>query len=309
MRVRIRRRLTRRHELPVLLPRDPTLRALLATRVRRCPGAISLPGVLPVDMLPPLAGPVLERLLDAAASDPRIVGVTAGGSAVTGMMDKYSDLDLVMICSDGDGAKVLNDVHELAAAGGPLLAAFSGEHVGEPRLLITLFGPPLVHVDIKVVELADLADRVEDGVVLWDRDGVVRASMAATPAQLPRSDGQWIEDRFWVWIHYGATKIARGELFECLETLTLLRTAALGPLIAAGHGQRPQGVRRIEQYAPELAAAMEATVGDHSRSGCAAALRAAAELYRRVRTQTPAGPVEIRGDAEREALTFLDAIT
>jgi hypothetical protein len=155
----------------------------------------------------------------------------------------------VIVCSDGGGAKVLEDVHQLAAASGPLLAAFSGEHVGEPRLLIALYGPPLLHVDIKVVELADLAERVEDGVVLWDRDGVVRARMAATPARWPRPDGQWIEDRFWVWIHYGATKIARGELFECLEALSLLRTAALGPLIAAGHGERAQGVRRIEHYA------------------------------------------------------------
>ncbi|MER7057532.1 MULTISPECIES: hypothetical protein [unclassified Streptomyces] len=27
-------------------------------------------------------------------------------------------------------------------------------------------------------------------------------------------DLQWIEDRFWIWVHYGATKLGRGELFE-----------------------------------------------------------------------------------------------
>ena len=45
-----------------------------------------------------------------------------------------------MVCRDGGGAKVLNDVRDLAAGGGPLLAAFSGEHVGEPRLLIARAG-------------------------------------------------------------------------------------------------------------------------------------------------------------------------
>jgi len=84
-------------------------------------------------------------------------------------------------------------------------------------------------------------------------------------------------------VHYGATKIGRGELFECLELLTLLRSAALGPLIAREHAQRPQGVRRIERYAPELVDALAAAVGDHSRAGCTAALRTAADLYRELR--------------------------
>ena len=34
---------------------------------------------------------------------------------------------------------------------GHLLHAFTGEHVGEPRLLICLFGPELLHVDLKFI--------------------------------------------------------------------------------------------------------------------------------------------------------------
>ena len=34
-----------------------------------------------------------------------------------------------------------------------LLAAFTGEHVGEPRLLICLYRSPLLHVDLKYVSL------------------------------------------------------------------------------------------------------------------------------------------------------------
>lgn len=36
---------------------------------------------------------------------------------------------------------------------GHLLHAFTGEHVGEPRLLICLFGPQLLHVDLKFITL------------------------------------------------------------------------------------------------------------------------------------------------------------
>ena len=46
-----------------------------------------------------------------------------------------------------------------AAGLGPLLACFTGEHVGEPRLLIALYGPPPVHVDLKFVPVLGLGPR------------------------------------------------------------------------------------------------------------------------------------------------------
>lgn len=50
---------------------------------------------------------------------------------------------------------------ELAGTLGHLLHAFTGEHVGEPRLLICLYGPELLHVDLKFVTLEMLTQRVE----------------------------------------------------------------------------------------------------------------------------------------------------
>jgi hypothetical protein len=41
-----------------------------------------------------------------------------------------------------------------------------------------------------------------------------------------------------VWVHYDATKIGRGELFECLDLRAILRSAALAPLIPGGATRR-----------------------------------------------------------------------
>lgn len=256
----------------------------------------------------PLAQPLADRLLATVDADERFVGLTLGGSAARGVADAHSDLDFVLVCRDADHEGLMAERHELAASLGPLLAAFTGEHVGEPRLLIALYGPPLLHVDLKLVAQRDLAERVEDGLVLHERDDAVRTGWAARAPRWPQPDAQWIEDRFWVWIHYGATKVARGELFECLELLTLLRSAALGPLLALAAGEpRPQGVRRIERLAPQSVEALAATVGDHSRSGCAAALAAAVALYVAVRAADP--PPHPRVAAEREVRAFLaDAV-
>src|SRR5262245_15902159 len=80
-----------------------------------------------------------------------LIGLLAGGSFVTGGLDEFSDLDLVLVVDPPAWEAVLAERAAFAADCGPLLAAFTGEHVGEPRLLICLYGPPPVHVDLKFV--------------------------------------------------------------------------------------------------------------------------------------------------------------
>jgi hypothetical protein len=104
---------------------------------------------------------------------------------------------------------------------GNILGRFTGEHVGEPRLVICLYGPPLLHVDFKFVSIDDIGIRVEDPIVLWERDNAITDSLKSEKAKFPMPKLQWIEDRFWVWVHYGATKIGKNELFESIESYTL----------------------------------------------------------------------------------------
>ncbi len=253
---------------------------------------------------PPTVRPLLDRVVAAADADPRIVGVLAGGSAAAGIMDEFSDLDLVVVTTDEDHLAVLRDARALAAALGEVVAAFTGEHVGEPRLLIALIGSPPLKVDLKIVGPTDLESRVEDGLVVWQRDGRLDAALARSDATWPTPDPQWLEDRFWLWVYDTVAKIGRGELFDCLNMLSFMRQTVLGPLIAQQRGHRPSGVRRLETIAPDLTPALEATLGTHDRAGCLSAVRATVELYLRVRGDG----VPARAKAEAEARTYLDLI-
>ena len=249
---------------------------------------------------------ILERLRIAVARDQRIVAVLQGGSAVLGAVDEFSDLDLVIVCADNAQADVLAEAGSLAAELGPLLVSFTGEHVGEPRLVVCLYGPPLLHVDLKFIRLADLSERVEDGISVWRRDEIVEKALRPGDARWPDPDRQWIEDRFWVWVNYTTAKIGRGELFEALDALAQLRRFVLGPLIAARHGRRAQGVRRLEQYAPE-AVRLQRTLGGHTREACTSALRATIEMYLDLRLDG-AGDVAPRAAAEAACLAYLDEV-
>ena len=128
-----------------------------------------------------------QAFLDAAskklANDPRIVGVAAGGSYLTGTMDDFSDVDLVIVVEPSAFHALLEERRVIAATLGPLLAAFTGEHVGEPRLLICLYGSPLLHVDLKFVAATDVATRVEDPAILFERDGRVTNALATHDAR------------------------------------------------------------------------------------------------------------------------------
>ena len=235
-------------------------------------------------------------------------GVAAGGSFISNQLDRYSDLDLVLVVADEATPLVPADREAIAARIGPLLAAFVGVHVNEPRLLICLYGPPLLHVDLKFLQAGELNPRVEDPVVLWDRAGDVRHALTLGPAAYPAPDLQWIEDRWWVWVHYAASKIGRGELLEAVDFLGALRRFALGPLALQLGEARPDGVRRIERLPPDAVSSLVATVAGCDASSCYRALSMAIALYRHQRAALGASSLVCRSAAEAESVAYLEAV-
>jgi hypothetical protein len=141
-----------------------------------------------LDWAPIPVRPLVEATIEAAQADPRIVGLTIGGSAATNTMDEFSDLDFVIVCRDEDQPAVLRDGPSFAAGIGPLLSWFTAEHVREPRLLICLYGPPLLQVDLKFISDTDLDRRVETGLILWQRDGALDAALRRADAVWPTPD-------------------------------------------------------------------------------------------------------------------------
>lgn len=230
--------------------------------------------------LPPLHSRFLDDVLPRIRRDPRVTDVVLSGSIAGGRPDVYSDVDLVVVVEDDAYDAVMRERLELIGSWTELVVGFTGEHVGEPRLIITLVGPPLLHVDFKFVRATDFAERAEE----------------------PAFDLRWIEDRFWVWVHYGATKIGRGELFEAIGMLGYLRDAVLGPLAAHRVGARPRGTRRLETIAPDEARALRATLCGYDRADAGRALLAAVDLYREWIADAP---VERHREAEKLAVQYL----
>lgn len=291
--------------------RHPLLAALRAlvdpvTRARaRLAEPVSLAAPAPATVpssLPAAQARLLAQCLSACQADPRIEAVWAGGSYALDRMDDFSDLDLLVVVEPAHGEAFKAERVRLASACGNLLSAFSGEHLGMPDLLICLFDQPLLHLDLHFV--AGSAGHGQTGYrLLWRRaGGTPEAPAAAAPAG---PDLDWIEARFWTWIHYAAARIGRGELMAGLDFLAFLRGEVLGPLALAQHGAAPYGVRRVEtSLPPALMDMLAATVARYDARDCLRALAACVALYKVLRG-TVAGPRFGNLAAERAASDFL----
>jgi len=245
----------------------------------------------------------LQHVIEVCRGDLRIDAVLVAGSAITKSTDRFSDLDLVLVCREESYHDIMGVRREFAASLGILLAAFTGEHVGEPRLLICLFDAPLLHVDLKFVTSDDLAQRVETPVLVYARSGAVAEALKAGVAQWPSQTPEWFEERFWIWIHYGASKIARGELFEAHALLAFVRAQVLGPMLARNGGHRQRGVRQVEFEAPESVAALAKTIPLYERKDCWLALQATVDFYTAMRLDFP--PENLNEQVERAVCDYI----
>ena len=249
----------------------------------------------------------INKIIEVISNDTRFVGIALSGSYCENQLDKYSDLDVVLAVEPNFIDSVMSERMSIANSMGNLLSAFTGEHVSEPRLLICLFQfEDLLHVDFKFVALEDAVQRVDEPTVVWEKENRLTQVITQGKGNYPKPDLQWIEDRFWTWVHYGATKIARGELFEALEFISFLRQTVLGPLAMLHNNLEPKGVRKIENVLPEFSQELSKTVAQLTTGSMTSALNKSVELYLKLREQLNTKQTLIlRNKAQEAAINYL----
>ena len=259
--------------------------------------------------LPDLHRSFAEQLKLKFQADSRIHSLLAGGSLIHGGFDIYSDLDFVVVVDPLCYDEIMAQRIEFAGTLGHLLHAFTGEHVGEPRLLICLYGPELLHVDLKFVTLDMLTQRVEEPAVLFTRDHLaLEQQLAKYSAQWPDMTSEWFESRAWIWLHYAAVKLGRGELFEAIGMLSFFREQVLGPMLYRRANLPQRGVRRIEFLSIHPDDLLTSTLAMHDRDSVSTAIRKAVDAY--VMLRADALPENIADDAARWAvIAMLEART
>lgn len=247
---------------------------------------------------------VVERIKD----DKNVVGLAVAGSFITQEVDEFSDVDLVLVTIN----RVSDDVSEMekyARSFGHYLNGFTGEHVGERRLLICLYDNPLVHVDIKFLTLDEFQNRIENPILIFDRENKLEKIINSTKAEWPKLDFQWIEDRFWTWVHYATLKLGRGENFETLDFLSYVRTFVTSPLLQLKNGKLPRGLRKVEMnFNKTDIDKLVGTVPSYTTESLFSALDNTVSLYLELRQRIFPASIKLRTDTQQKTLEYLQQI-
>ena len=89
--------------------------------------------------LPTAHQQLLSDIIRVLSADKRIDAIGASGSFASNNMDQYSDLDLVIAIEPAFVDAMMAERFELVNAVPGYIQGFTGEHVGEPRLIIALY--------------------------------------------------------------------------------------------------------------------------------------------------------------------------
>jgi hypothetical protein len=249
-----------------------------------------------------------ERARKVLENNELVIGLAVAGSWLTNELDEFSDLDLIIVTCE----KISDDKSKMIAFAkslGNFLSGFTGEHVGEPRVLICLYDNPLLHVDIKFLTLDEFHSRIETPVILLDREDQLKNALLQSEGKFPYPDYQWIEDRFWIWIHYGLLKIGRGELLEAFDFLSFLRMVVLGPLLHIKNGNLPRGVRKVEsQLQASDLGELQSTIAAYTKDSLINSLKKSVTLYRKLRTVLFNDSIELQTRTESRVLKYMEEI-
>jgi predicted nucleotidyltransferase len=249
-----------------------------------------------------------HRVTELVSNDPSIIGLAVAGSWADDELDEYSDLDLVLVTKEKIGGNK-DKMMAIAQSFREFISGFTGEHVGEPRLLVCLYDNPLLHVDIKFVTLEEFQTRVDDPVVLFEKENQLSDVIKKYPSQWPAPDMQWIEDRFWTWVHYIATKIGRGEYFEVLSNLDYLRMNVLSPLMQLKNSQKARGLRKVET---RLKAAdlenLKITVAQYNKASLIKALDNSISVYKSLRRKLGTESLNKQTEAEKKSMDYFKSL-
>ncbi|NOT50925.1 MAG: nucleotidyltransferase domain-containing protein [Chitinophagaceae bacterium] len=249
-----------------------------------------------------------DKVVEIVKKNPDVIGLAVAGSWITDELDEYSDLDLVLITKN----KISDDREKMmkyAKSFGNFISGFTGEHVGEPRLLICLYDDPLLHVDIKFLTLPEFHDRIENPIVLFERDDQLTDIIKFTKAEWPQPDFQWIEDRMWTWVHYIASKAARGEYFECMDGLGFIRARVLAPLMQKKNKMPVRGLRKAEKTLklPDLED-LKITVPQYNKTSILKALDNTISIYKMLRRKLFTDKVKLQELAEKRAMVYFKKV-
>ena len=249
----------------------------------------------------------LNRTVSLAEKDPRIVGVAL--HQASDQEKEFTNTELVLVCQPEAFEEITADFIGVAEALGPLLQAYEQPKGEGEKELTCLYDEPLQRVDLRLLPLDNLSE-IHHPSVLWDREDQLRLALSARRDPATSLDLQWMEDRFWLWLHSAATALKEGAVFEAHHLMSCMRSRILAPLVLKKEGLSPAGgLHELEKTDGENLSSLRATVPLYDARSCEISLREAAKLYVDLRETLASVDLVRHRRAEMAVMRHLHTVT
>ena len=176
------------------------------------------------------------------------LSLAVSGSLVSGDLDPFSDLDLIMLAApELELPSLQEEVNRVVPRIGHPLAVFQATHLNLPNLHIFYLAVDdwVVKIDFEVYSAANEVQLPAKLLVLHDPSDQF-ASMEKVPLR-DQVDFISLQQKFCGWLWYSYTKIRRGEFFQAARSIEYTREHAVLPCLLRLKGLTQDGHRRIEE--------------------------------------------------------------
>ena len=218
----------------------------------------------------------LDRAVSIAEKDARFVGLALHEAA--DHEREFTSLELVFVCTPLAFGDCAGDLKGVAEALGPILLRYEQEKSDAEYELSCLYDEPLRRIDLRLLPTDGVA-LLHAPQILWDRDETLAKELAKHRDVTPPLDLQWMEDRFWLWLHGAAEALRQGAIFEALHQMSCLRTRILAPLLLKKQALPSDALLALDTAGGDEISSLRATVPLYDARSCELSLREAAKLY------------------------------
>ncbi|MAF90615.1 MAG: hypothetical protein CL674_05015 [Bdellovibrionaceae bacterium] len=165
-------------------------------------------------------------LADFFLNQSGVGAVFLSGSAASGEMDQYSDIDLGVVCLD-DQLREKIWQERLNWNFKSWFHRMDADHI-KSHFIIYIFKPD-IHVDINFYTYSDLPGEFESPFLVIDDKAGKLDSWAKSLNRKNEIQPDWSrvnheQERFWVCVHYTWAHCSRGELYDCAIFISDIRS-------------------------------------------------------------------------------------
>ncbi len=246
------------------------------------------------------------RVVNEMKNNTGFLGLALTGSYAYGQDDEFSDLDLILVCTDKHYENALKSMQEFASKLGTLGAAYETKEDDKLDLLSCLYVEPTLHVDLKFVNLKQFSAFRAKTHVLWEWNGALSAAVNRKREKPKDMTLQFAEERFWIWFQEASAKLGRGEFFYAYDMCAHIRNNALVPLVLMR--VKSEGARHLEKKAGEYMERLAKCVPSYDKESIANALAKMCELYFAIRYELADDSFVRREEAEIAACEYFSMV-